>query len=78
MLLELKRRHGFLLMEDACPATGSRYRGGLVGTFGEMSSFSFYFGHHIRFVHRVVQNWKMGACGTDAVLYNSSALVRIS
>jgi CDP-6-deoxy-D-xylo-4-hexulose-3-dehydrase len=46
-LLELKRRHGFLLMEDACPATGSRYRGKLVGTFGEMSSFSFYFGHHI-------------------------------
>ena len=46
-LLELKRKYGFLLMEDACPSTGSRYRGRLVGTFGEMSSFSFYFGHHI-------------------------------
>ncbi len=46
-LLELKRRYGFLLLEDACPATGSRYQGQLVGSFGDMSSFSFYFGHHL-------------------------------
>ena len=44
---ELKHRHGFVLMEDACAATGSRYDGRLVGTFGELSSFSFYFGHHL-------------------------------
>jgi CDP-6-deoxy-D-xylo-4-hexulose-3-dehydrase len=46
-LLELKGRFGFTLMEDACAATGSRYNGQLVGTFGELSSFSFYFGHHM-------------------------------
>jgi len=45
-LLELKERFNFILMEDACAATGSRYDGQLVGTFGEMSSFSFYYGHH--------------------------------
>ena len=28
-------------------ATGSRYDGRRVGTFGELSSFSFYFGHHL-------------------------------
>jgi CDP-6-deoxy-D-xylo-4-hexulose-3-dehydrase len=46
-LLRLRRRFGFLLFEDACPATGSTYRGKLVGSFGDMSSFSFYFGHHL-------------------------------
>lgn len=46
-LMELKERYGFLLMEDACAATGSRYDGRHVGTFGELSSFSFFFGHHL-------------------------------
>ncbi|MBI2888230.1 MAG: DegT/DnrJ/EryC1/StrS family aminotransferase [Chloroflexi bacterium] len=46
-LMRLKERYGFLLMEDCCPALGSRYRGQMVGTFGEMSSMSFYFGHHL-------------------------------
>ena len=46
-LLELKRKHGFLLMEDTCPATGSTFDGKKVGTFGDMASFSFYFGHHL-------------------------------
>lgn len=46
-LLGLKERYGFILMEDACAALGSRYDGRLVGTFGEMSSMSFYFGHHL-------------------------------
>lgn len=46
-LLELKKQFDFVLMEDTCAATGSRYDGQLVGTFGEMSTFSFYFGHHL-------------------------------
>lgn len=46
-LLRLKERYGFLLMEDACAATGSTYDGRRVGTFGELSTFSFFFGHHL-------------------------------
>ncbi len=46
-LLALKKKYGFLLMEDACPATGSTFGGQHVGTFGDMASFSFYFGHHL-------------------------------
>jgi CDP-6-deoxy-D-xylo-4-hexulose-3-dehydrase len=46
-LLDLRARYGFLLMEDACAAMGSRYDGRLVGTFGDVSTFSFFFGHHI-------------------------------
>lgn len=46
-ILELKEKFGFCLLEDCCPAHGARYQGRLVGTFGEMSSFSFFFGHHL-------------------------------
>jgi CDP-6-deoxy-D-xylo-4-hexulose-3-dehydrase len=46
-LVDLRQRYGFALMEDACAATGSRYAGRKVGTFGDLSSFSFYYGHHL-------------------------------
>ena len=44
-LLDLKRRYGFFLLEDACAAGGSSYLDKKVGSFGNMSSFSCYFGH---------------------------------
>lgn len=46
-LLALKERYGFFLLEDGCAAMGSSYRGKNVGVFGDMASFSFYFGHQI-------------------------------
>lgn len=46
-VMRLKERFGFLLMEDACAATGSAYDGRRVGTFGDLSAFSFFFGHHL-------------------------------
>jgi CDP-6-deoxy-D-xylo-4-hexulose-3-dehydrase len=46
--LELKRKYGFILLEDACAALGASYAdGSMVGTIGDMSSFSFYFGHQL-------------------------------
>lgn len=44
-VLALKNKYGFLLLEDACASVGSSYRGKRVGTFGDMSSFSTYYGH---------------------------------
>jgi len=44
-VMRLKRRYGFLLMEDACAAVGAEYHARKVGTFGDLSSFSYYFGH---------------------------------
>jgi CDP-6-deoxy-D-xylo-4-hexulose-3-dehydrase len=46
-IAELRQRYDFMLLEDACAATGSRYDGRRVGTFGALSSFSFYYGHHL-------------------------------
>ena len=36
-----------ILLEDCCEAYGAYYQGEKVGNFGLMSSFSFYFGHHM-------------------------------
>jgi CDP-6-deoxy-D-xylo-4-hexulose-3-dehydrase len=47
-LLQLKEKYGFVLLEDACAALGARYSDGtMVGKVGDMSSFSFYFGHQL-------------------------------
>lgn len=46
-IMAMKERHGFILLEDACAAIGATYQGSKVGTFGDMASFSFYFGHQM-------------------------------
>lgn len=46
-MLALKDRYGFILMEDACAAIGASYEGRKVGSFGDLASFSFYFGHQM-------------------------------
>ena len=47
-ILELKNKYGFCLLEDACASLGAAYAdGSKVGTIGDMSSFSFYFGHQL-------------------------------
>ena len=44
---ELCREHGLWLLEDNCDALGARYDGQLTGTFGDISTVSFYPAHHI-------------------------------
>ncbi|GGS46227.1 lipopolysaccharide biosynthesis protein RfbH [Actinokineospora fastidiosa] len=46
-IAELAREHGLWLVEDNCDAVGSLYNGRLTGTFGHLSTVSFYPAHHI-------------------------------
>lgn len=46
-IMELKEKYRFFLLEDACAAVGSSGYAKKLGGFGDMSSFSFYFGHQI-------------------------------
>jgi len=43
----LCNKHGVILLEDTCESLGSEHEGKKLGSFGLMSSFSTYFGHHI-------------------------------
>ena len=40
-------QHGCLVIEDACEALGSEYKGIKTGALALAGSFSFYYGHHI-------------------------------
>jgi dTDP-3-amino-3,4,6-trideoxy-alpha-D-glucose transaminase len=41
-VLEVARRHGLAVLEDAAQAHGARWRGRRAGTFGDAAAFSFY------------------------------------
>lgn len=47
IICELAKRYNLYLIEDACDALGSTFRGQLVGTFGNLGTLSFYPAHHI-------------------------------
>jgi len=46
-VLEVVKRHNLWLIEDNCDALGSKYKGKLTGTFGDLATVSFYPAHHI-------------------------------
>ena len=46
-ILEICRKHHLSLVEDAAQSHGARYKGRVVGTFGEASGFSFYPGKNL-------------------------------
>ena len=46
-ILEVAREHGLLVIEDACQAHGAKYKGRMVGTFGDAGCFSFYPGKNL-------------------------------
>ncbi len=43
----LCKKHSLWLVEDCCDALGTKYRGQMVGTFGDIATLSFYPAHHI-------------------------------
>ena len=44
---DLATKHNLWLIEDSCDALGGTYRGQNLGSFGDLSTFSFYPAHHI-------------------------------
>jgi dTDP-4-amino-4,6-dideoxygalactose transaminase len=46
-ILEICRKHKLPMVEDACQSHGAKYKGKTIGTFGELSGFSFYPGKNL-------------------------------
>jgi dTDP-4-amino-4,6-dideoxygalactose transaminase len=46
-ILEIAKRHGLVVIEDACQAHGAEYNGQRVGSLGDMGCFSFYPGKNL-------------------------------
>ncbi|HVI51607.1 MAG TPA: lipopolysaccharide biosynthesis protein RfbH [Candidatus Sulfotelmatobacter sp.] len=64
-VIEIARAHDLYLIEDCCDALGATYGGQVVGSFGDLSTVSFYPAHHIT----------MGEGG--AVMTNKKSLVTL-
>lgn len=64
-IMEIAEEHNLWVIEDNCDAFGSKYKGKYTGTFGHLSTISFYPAHHIT----------TGEGG--AVITNDSQLARI-
>jgi dTDP-4-amino-4,6-dideoxygalactose transaminase len=46
-ILDIARRHGLVVIEDACQAHGAEYKGRRAGSMGDMGCFSFYPGKNL-------------------------------
>jgi len=46
-LMRIIKRKKIILIEDTCEAIGAKYKNKFLGTFGDFSTFSFYFSHQI-------------------------------
>lgn len=47
LVQKLAQKHNLWVIEDSCDALGGTYKDQMLGTFGDLSTFSFYPAHHI-------------------------------
>ena len=46
-IVQICKKYKLILIEDTCEALGSKFKNKQLGTFGDFSSFSFFYSHHI-------------------------------
>ena len=64
-IMGFAKDHDLFVLEDSCDALGSRFDGKMCGSFGDISTYSFYPAHHMT----------MGEGG--AILTNSSEIAKV-
>jgi len=69
-IIKIAKDNNIMLIEDCCESHGATYKGQRIGTFGDISLFSFYFGHHITTVEGGI------ICTDNEKLYNLAKLFR--
>jgi CDP-6-deoxy-D-xylo-4-hexulose-3-dehydrase len=69
-IIKIAEDNNIMLIEDCCESHGATYKGQRIGTFGHLSLFSFYFGHHITTVEGGI------ICTDNEKLYNLAKLFR--
>jgi len=69
-IVKIAKKHNILLIEDCCESHGAKFDDKKVGSIGDISLFSFYFGHHITTVEGGV------VCVNDDKLYDLAKLFR--
>ena len=69
-IIQIAKDNDLLLIEDCCESHGATFNNKRVGVFGDMSNFSFYFGHHITTVEGGV------VCTNNKEIYELAKMFR--
>jgi CDP-6-deoxy-D-xylo-4-hexulose-3-dehydrase len=69
-IVKIAKEHNLILIEDCCEAHGAKFKDKRVGSIGDISLFSFYFGHHITTIEGGM------VCVNDSNLYDLAKLFR--
>jgi CDP-6-deoxy-D-xylo-4-hexulose-3-dehydrase len=69
-LVDFCKKNDLFLMEDCCESHGVEHNGTKVGNFGDVSNFSFYFGHHITTIEGGM------VCTNNSTIYDLAKLFR--
>ena len=70
VIIKIAKDNNLFLIEDCCESHGATYNDKKIGTYGDVSNFSFYFGHHITSIEGGV------VCTDDDELYDYAKLFR--
>ena len=88
-IVKLCKKHGVKLIEDVCESMGSEFQGRQLGTFGDVSVFSMYYGHHLSTIegglvctsndhlHRVIHSMRSHGWDRDWPAYAQEAMRKI-
>jgi len=69
-ILKIAKDYNLILIEDCCESHGATFNDRKIGTYGDISVFSFYFGHHITTIEGGV------VCVNDDKLHDLAKLFR--
>lgn len=69
-ILKIVKEKNILLVEDVCESHGATFQGKKVGTYGQISNFSFYYAHHMSTIEGGV------VCTNDENIYQTVRLLR--
>jgi len=69
-LLKIVKRKKIFLIEDVCESHGAKFNNKKVGTFGQISNFSFYYAHHMTTIEGGM------ICTNNKKIYELSKILR--
>lgn len=69
-IVELAKEYDLLLIEDCCESHGATHNNSKIGCIGDMSCFSFYFGHHMTTIEGGM------VCTNDFEIYQLARMFR--
>ena len=69
-IIELAKENNIMLLEDVCESHGAKFKDNYAGTYGDVSCFSFYFGHHMTTIEGGM------ICTNDEEIYQLAKMFR--